>query len=212
MASESARESIRRPVRNRDAPLLRPRAGPFQVVAAATVGYERRRWSGTSVRPRMRWNQEGARRDPGGETWRTHAFILDRVTDTAARHHTCAAAAPWFRWTFFFFQILAAPCPHTWTHIFLDTLSFYTCHIWGERYIYIYERWDGKTVLGSKRWIIKSFSDFSRMDLDRSLDEIPKIAFLREGRISLLEGGWLFLDDAISIRFPYFWKYFKSRT
>lgn len=31
-------------------------AGPFQVVAAATVGYERRRWSGTSVRPR---NQEG---------------------------------------------------------------------------------------------------------------------------------------------------------
>lgn len=104
MASESARESIRRPVRNRDAPLLRPRAGPFQVVAAATVGYERRRWSGTSVRPRMRWNQEGARRDPGGETWRTHAFILDRVTDTAARHHTCAAAAPWFRWTFFFFS------------------------------------------------------------------------------------------------------------
>lgn len=138
MASESARESIRRPVRNRDAPLLRPRAGPFQVVAAATVGYERRRWSGTSVRPRMRWNQEGARRDPGGETWRTHAFILDRVTDTAARHHTCAAAAPWFRWTFFFFQILAAPCPHTWTHIFLDTLSFYTCHIWGEGYIYIW--------------------------------------------------------------------------
>lgn len=39
---------------------------------------------------------------------------------------------------FFFFQILAAPCPHTWTHIFLDTLSFYTCHIWGEGYIYIY--------------------------------------------------------------------------
>lgn len=84
--------------------------------------------------------------------------------------------------------------------------------IYGGRDIYIYERWDGKTVLGSKRWIIKSFSDFSRMDLDRSLDEIPKIAFLREGRISLLEGGWLFLDDAISIRFPYFWKYFKSRT
>lgn len=183
MASESARESIRRPVRNRDAPLLRPRAGPFQVVAAATVGYERRRWSGTSVRPRMRWNQEGARRDPGGETWRTHAFILDRVTDTAARHHTCAAAAPWFRWTFFFFFKSSLHLVHTRGPISSSIHCRFIHVIYGGRDIYIYERWDGKTVLGSKRWIIKSFSDFSRMDLDRSLDEIPKIAFLREGRI-----------------------------
>lgn len=88
-------------------------AGPFQVIAAATVGYERRRWSGTSVRPR---NQEGPdvtqREDVTAPTlsfWT--ASETPRVIPVAQLRH-------FDRLLFFFFflsflQILAAaPCAH----------------------------------------------------------------------------------------------------
>lgn len=39
----------------------------------------------------------------------------------------------------FFFQILAAPCPHTWTHIFLDGVYIVVLYVlYGGRGGYIY--------------------------------------------------------------------------
>lgn len=154
-------------------PLLRPRPGPFQVVAAATVGYERRRWSGTSVRHPRRWNREGA------PTWPRGRDVTHPRFHFGPRHRHRSASS-WYLWRscttdfdrhffpffFFFFQILAAPCPHTWTHIFLHgicTLSFYTRYIGKEG---IYKRWDG-----GKRFGIETlnFQKFLRLFETRSL-------------------------------------------
>lgn len=163
-------------------PLLRPQPGPFQVVAAATVGYERRRWSGTSVRHPRRWNREGA------PTWPRGRDVTHPRFHFGPRHRHRSASS-WYLWRscttdfdrhffpffFFFFQILAAPCPHTWTHIFLHgicTLSFYTRYIGRRGYINV---GTGKTFWDRNVEFSKVSQTFR--------DEIPKIEFLREGRI-----------------------------
>ena len=156
-------------------PLLRPRPGPFQVVAAATVGYERRRWSGTSVRHPRRWNREGA------PTWPRGRDVTHPRFHFGPRHRHRSASS-WYLWrsctvisigiffpSFFFFS---NPRCTLSTHVdpYLPPWDMYIVVLYtlyregGD--IYIYKRWDG-----GKRFGIETlnFQKFLRLFEMRSL-------------------------------------------